>query len=96
MKEGLRKYQGTDGSESLEIAVLPFGGKLDNSTIPNETGQLLETRSFSVEDVSRITGVPPHLLFAIGDKGAQKAIEQMGEEVIKYAPALVDRKVSRN
>jgi HK97 family phage portal protein len=85
IRESLQRFKGTDGSDALEVAILPFGGKFQNQTIPNETGQLLATREFSVEDVARITGVPPHILYSIAEKGAAKAIEQMGEEVVKYS-----------
>src|SRR6202034_1837799 len=85
IKQGLKDFRGIDSADALELAIIPFGGKLTNATLANETGQLLAMREFSVEDVARITGVSPHRLFALADKGAQKAIEQLGEEVVKYS-----------
>lgn len=45
-----------------EIAILDNGAKFQSLTIPPEDAQFLESRSFSVREIARLFGVPPHLL----------------------------------
>jgi HK97 family phage portal protein len=47
-----------------EIAVLDAGAKFQPLTIPPDDAQFLETRSFQVEEIARIYGIPPHLLMS--------------------------------
>jgi HK97 family phage portal protein len=53
-------------------------------TMPPETAQYLETRQMAVIDVSRILGIPPHILFELG-RATWGNIEQMGIELVKYS-----------
>lgn len=48
-----------------EIAVLDAGMKFLPISIPPEDAELLASRKFSVEEVARLFGVPPHLLGAV-------------------------------
>lgn len=45
-----------------ETAVLDMGAKFTQLSINPEDAQMLETRGFSVTEVARLFGVPPHLL----------------------------------
>lgn len=54
------KVQGP--KKAFSTIVLPYGFKKRPEEINNATNQLLETRRFSVEEISRIYRVPSHLL----------------------------------
>lgn len=45
-----------------EVAILDSGAKFVPVSIPPEDAQLLESRQFSVTEIARILGIPPHLL----------------------------------
>lgn len=47
-----------------EIAVLDNGADFKPIAIPPDDAQLLETRRFSVEEIGRLFGIPPHMLGA--------------------------------
>lgn len=55
-----KKVAGIDNAQ--DIAILDSGAKFQSLTIPPEDAQFLESRSFSVREIARIFGVPPHLL----------------------------------
>jgi HK97 family phage portal protein len=42
--------------------ILEGGMKIDRSTATNRESQFLELRSFQVEDIARLYGVPPHMI----------------------------------
>lgn len=54
------RVQGIDAA--YDIAVMDSGTKFQQLTIPMEDAQFLESRFFSVEEVARMFGLPPHLL----------------------------------
>ena len=62
----------------------------DGSFAPEEA-QLLESRRFSTEEVSRWTGIPPHLLYDLS-RATFSNIEQQNLDFLVYSlgPALVD------
>lgn len=61
IKEGLRaKLSGTDNAG--DIAVINRKLKFTPWTMSNEDAQFLQSRQFSIEEISRWWGVPPHLL----------------------------------
>lgn len=45
-----------------EIAILDSGASWQSISVPPEDAQLLESRQFSVTEIARILGIPPHLL----------------------------------
>lgn len=49
-----------------ELLVLDKGAKLERLTLPPGDAQFIESREFSVLDVARLFGIPPHLLMATG------------------------------
>lgn len=55
-----RKVAGVHRSH--DVAVLDSGAKFQPLTMPNDDAQFIESRRFSVTDVSRFFGVPPFLL----------------------------------
>lgn len=48
-----------------EVAVLDVGASFESLSIPPDDAQFLQTREFSVVEVARWFGVPPHLLMAM-------------------------------
>jgi len=63
-REGLRKsydkkMKGPDGG----TMILDEGMKYQPLTIPPDQAQFLESRKFSVNDIARWFGIPPHLLY---------------------------------
>jgi HK97 family phage portal protein len=54
------RVQGIDAA--YDIAVMDSGTKFQQLTIPMEDAQFLESRFFSVEEVARMFGLPPHML----------------------------------
>ncbi|WP_424360242.1 phage portal protein [Methylocystis parvus] len=66
-------------------AVLTDGGKFEPIKINAADAQLLEARKFSVEDIARIFGVPPHLLGQL-DKATSfgKGLEEMSQSFLDF------------
>lgn len=56
-----RHHRGLENA--YRVAVLDNGAKWSPTSIKPEEAQFLDTRHFQVEEVARIFGVPPHLLF---------------------------------
>lgn len=50
-------------SHAARIAIVDNGAKFKGTSISLEDAQYLETRRFQVQEVARIFGVPPHLLY---------------------------------
>lgn len=65
------------------VAVLQEGMKYTAVSMSNEDAQLIESRSFQVEDIARFFGVPPHML---GVRGAASfaSAEQQGIDFVTY------------
>lgn len=66
------------------LTVLHGGMKWQQFAIPAKDAQLIEARKLSIEDISRWTGIPPHML---GDMTASKYnnVEQLGIEFRTYS-----------
>lgn len=45
-----------------EIAILDNNAKFERISIPPEDAQLLQTRQFSVTEIARLFGIPPHMI----------------------------------
>jgi HK97 family phage portal protein len=86
LRLGLGEYQGFGGTKKFETMILPFGAKLNNSTIPNQTSQLIETRKFSDIAICQMLRVPPHIIYQL-DQSKWANVSQMGSEVIKFSLA---------
>ncbi len=65
------------------LAVLEEGMKLGRNDMPLEDAQLLETRRFSVEEVSRWFGVPQHMLSELS-RATWANIESLAIEFVQY------------
>jgi HK97 family phage portal protein len=66
-----------------EVAILENGAKYAAVDIPPETLQYIDTQKFSVEQIARIFGVPPHLIGAM-DKPTYASVEQQSIEFLRY------------
>jgi HK97 family phage portal protein len=66
-----------------QIAILAGGTKYQAIGIPPDQLQFIEQQKFSVEQIARIYGVPPHLIGAM-DKPTYASVEQQGLEYLQY------------
>jgi HK97 family phage portal protein len=62
--------------------VLEEGMKYAKTTIPPNEAQFLESRAFSVEEICRWYGVPPHKL-AVGDRATFASVEQLNIDFVQ-------------
>jgi HK97 family phage portal protein len=65
------------------IVVLEGGTKYQALAIPPEQLEFIAQQKFSVEQIARIFGVPPHLIGAM-DKPTYASVEQQGLEFLQY------------
>jgi HK97 family phage portal protein len=65
------------------VAILEEGMKYTPIGIPPEQLQYIEEQKFSVEQIARIFGVPPHLIGAM-DKPTYASVEQQSIEFVRY------------
>ncbi len=83
LKESFRrKNQGLKNASDVQI--LEEGMKFQALTIPPENAQFLESRKFSVLEVARWYGLPPHLLMD-NDKATYNNTELQGIEFLVYS-----------
>jgi HK97 family phage portal protein len=92
MREGWTREHG--GSPNAHRVAVLWGGwefVRDAGAIAPDEAQLLETRKFSAEEVSRWLNVPPHLLAELS-RATFGNIEEQGINFIAYSlgPTLVD------
>jgi HK97 family phage portal protein len=65
------------------VAILEQGATYSPIGIPPEQLQYIEEQKFSVEQIARIFGVPPHMIGAM-DKPTYASVEQMSIEFVRY------------
>ncbi len=66
--------------------VLEAGGKWEQLTFNPEEAQMLQSRAFSVEEIARIFGVPPHMIgHTAGNTKLGSSIADMTEGFSKYS-----------
>jgi HK97 family phage portal protein len=70
-------------SNAGNVAILEEGAKYTPISIPLEQLQYIEEQKFSVEQIARIFGVPPHLIGAM-DKPTYASVEQQSIEFVRY------------
>ena len=74
--------QGPD--KAFKVKVLPAGSKAQNVSMPMTDAQFLESRKFSVTEVARWYGVPPHKIADL-DRSTNNNIEHQGIEFVTDA-----------
>lgn len=72
-------YQGR--ANAGKVAILEEGMKFNPFTMPMEDAQYIETRKFSVSEIARIYGVPPHKIGDL-DKATFSNIEHQSIEFV--------------
>jgi HK97 family phage portal protein len=88
-KESLRKafaqkYSGLDNAHRVPL-VLTEGLEAQQISITAEDAQLIEARQFTVIDIARAFGVPPHLIGETsGSTSWGSGIESMGRAFVTY------------
>lgn len=84
VREEFRSYVTDD---AFSVAVLDHGMKYTPLGISQADAQYIESRQFSVEEVSRITGIPKHML-GVGkeayNSNAQQRIEWVTDGLLPY------------
>lgn len=66
--------------------VLEHGGKWEQLTFNPEEAQMLQSRAFSVEEIARIFGVPPHMIgHTAGNTKLGSSIADMTEGFTKFS-----------
>lgn len=66
-----------------ETAILEGGAKFNRIGIAPEEAQFLQSRKFSIDEVARIFGLPPHMLAQM-DGATFSNIEHQGIELVQY------------
>lgn len=79
-----KKHGGLKGTEAGGTMVLEEGMKYQPISIPPEQAQFLQSRKFTVEEVARWFGLPPHLLFS-SERNSYNSNEQQGIEYVVYS-----------
>jgi HK97 family phage portal protein len=72
------------GADKSRIALLQGGAKLVPFNFNAEDSQFLETRQFSVEEIARWYGIPPHLLQHLL-RATFNNIEELGINFVQYS-----------
>lgn len=72
------------GSNRGKVAIFEYGMKYHEVGVSNQDAQFLETRKFSVSDIARWFGIPPHKLGDL-DRATFSNIEQQALEYVQDA-----------
>ncbi|MGZ4955299.1 MAG: phage portal protein [Methylobacter sp.] len=80
-RESWQKMQG--GANRGKAAILDNGMKYHEIGVSNADAQFLETRKFSIEEIARLFGVPPHRIGHL-DRSTNNNIEHQGLEFVTY------------
>jgi HK97 family phage portal protein len=64
--------------------ILPNGAKLAPNTLTPEDAQMLLSRKFSINDIARWLGLPPHMLGDL-DRATFSNIEHQGQEFVTFS-----------
>lgn len=83
-KEAKASWQKTVGGKKQQgTAVMPGSWEYQQISITPEQAQFLGTRSFSVLEIARWFGIPPHLLFEL-ERATFNNIEELGISFLIY------------
>lgn len=70
-----------------KTVVLEQGGKYKQISINPKDAMLIEKKKLTVEDIARVYGVPPHLLYNL-DRATYNSVENLSTEFVKYTIKL--------
>ena len=65
--------------------LLSHGAKWERNTMTAEEAQMLTSREFSVLDISRWLGLPPHMLGDLKGSTGKSNLEQQGQEFVTFS-----------
>jgi hypothetical protein len=86
LRDSFSQYQGSDSA--LRLMILEEGMKFNQTTIPPEEAQFLESRQFSVSEICRWFRMPPHkvadLTRATFSNIEQQSIEYVGDTLMPW------------
>ncbi len=78
------RHAGLDNAH--KIAVLDSGAKFQPLTINPDDAQFLQTRVFQIEEISRMYGVPPHMLMSLEKTTSWgTGVEQQSLNFVRYS-----------
>jgi HK97 family phage portal protein len=72
------------GNNSGGTAVVPAEAEWQALTLTSVDAQFMEMRRFAINEIARVFGVPPHMLFEL-DRAIKSNAEQMGQEFLTYS-----------
>jgi HK97 family phage portal protein len=72
------------GDKSGGTAVIPSEAKWQSLSLTSADAQFLELRKFAVDEIARVFGVPPHMLFEM-DRAIKSNAEQMGRQFLDFS-----------
>ncbi|KIZ43093.1 MULTISPECIES: phage portal protein [Rhodopseudomonas] len=72
------------GNKSGGTAVIPIEAVWQSLTFTSVDAQFMEMRKFAIEEIARVFGTPPHMLFEM-QRAIRANAEQMGSEWITYS-----------
>jgi len=85
LTRGKAAWQATHGGDkSGGTAVIPGDVKWQSLTFTSVDAQFMEMRRFAIEEIARVFGCPPHMLFEMG-RATWSNSEQMGQEFLTYS-----------
>lgn len=64
--------------------VLEAGGKYRQVTINPKDAMIIEKKKLTVDDIARVYGVPPHLLYNL-ERATYNSVENLSTEFVKYS-----------
>lgn len=72
------------GNNSGGTAVVPAEAEWQALTLTSVDAQFMEMRRFAINEIARVFGVPPHMLFEM-ERTIKSNAEQMGQEFTTYS-----------
>jgi HK97 family phage portal protein len=83
-RDKLRREWRTIHSGSNEVAILWEGLKFNPLSVDPEHAQLLESRTFSIQEVARFYDLPPHVLYELS-RGTFSNVEEMNRFLVSHS-----------
>jgi HK97 family phage portal protein len=72
------------GDKSGGTAVIPSDAEWQSMTMTSVDSQFLDSRRFQIEDIARVFGVPPHILYELG-RATWSNSEQMRQDFLDFS-----------
>ena len=82
-----KEFQAYAADDAFAVAVIDHGMKFTPMGVNQHEAQFIETREFSVEEISRFTGIPKHMLQTgkeSYDSNAQQRLNYITDTLLPY------------